>query len=243
MPRVILKPNIGSSKKIAIVSLVFLASFAGSMIGFSQAQQAQNVKEFRLVLNNFGYNSTQGGPDLVVNQGDTVRIILSSAASVNHDFTLDANSPSPYNIKSNRIATPVTATVEFVSSSAGTFKYYCSVPGHRGRGLEGNLIVNAVAAAQPAPVPAPVPAPAPQQPAPQPVPAPALPPAPVPQPQQPAPAPAPAPAPVQQQPANPQPAENVFTQCSGVDITMVTGIVAVLVIAGLAVAVMKRRKS
>jgi uncharacterized cupredoxin-like copper-binding protein len=227
------KPNVGSSKEIAIISLVFLTLFAGPMIGFSQAQQVQNVKEFRLVLNNFGYNSTQGGPNLVINQGDTVRIILASAVSVNHDFTLDANSPSPYNVKSNRLATPATTTVEFVASSAGTFKYYCSVPGHRGRGLEGNLIVNAVAAGQPVPAPAPapgVPAPAQHQPAPAPA--------------QPQPAPAPAPVPAPQQPANPQPAENAAPQASaGVDITLVTGIVAVLVVAGLAVAVMKRRKS
>jgi len=223
-----LNPNIGASKKIAIMSLVFLASFAGSMVGLSQAQQVQNVKEFNLVMNNFGYNSTQGGPDLVVNQGDTVRIILSSVVSINHDFTLDSNSPSPYNAKSNRIITPATTTVEFVANSAGTFKYYCSVPGHRGRGLEGSLIVNVVAA-QPVPVqpqPAPAPAPAPAVPAPAPV--------------QPQPAPVPAP----QQPANPQPVENVAPQSSlGFDTTLVTGIIAVLVVGGLAVALMKKRKS
>ena len=163
------KPNTGSLKEIAIlplaiISLIFLVSFTGPMISFSQAQQVAKVKEFRLVLNNFGYNSTKGGPDIVVNQGDTVRIVLTSAATVNHDFSLDANSPSPYNVKSDRISGSTTTTVEFVATSAGPFKYYCSVsPTHRERGLEGNLIVNAVAA-QPAvpPNPAPAPAPAPE---------------------------------------------------------------------------------
>lgn len=180
------------------------------MISFSQAQQAVNVKEFRLVLNNFGYNSTKGGPDIAVNQGDTVRIILTSAVTTNHDFSLDANSPSPYNVKSNRIATPTTTTVEFVATSTGTFKYYCSVsPTHRERGLEGNLIVSAVAA-QAAVPPNPAPAPLPQ----------------------------PVPAPPPQQPAR-EPAP----EYSGVDLTLVAGIVAVVVVIGLAIALMKRRKS
>ena len=193
------------------------------MISFSQAQQAVNVKEFRLVLNNFGYNSTKGGPDIAVNQCDTVRIILTSAVTTNHDFSLDANSPSPYNVKSNRIATPATTTVEFVATSTGTFKYYCSVnPTHRERGLEGNLIVSAVAA-QAAVPPNPAPAPLPQ-----PVPAPPQ--------QQPAPAPEPAPQPQRAAPA-PTP------EYSGVDLTLVAGIVAVVVVIGLAIALMKRRKS
>jgi len=193
------------------------------MISFSQAQQPAKVKEFRLVLNNFGYNNTIGGPDIAVNQGDTVRIILTSAVTTNHDFSLDANSPSPYNVKSNRIANPATTTVEFVAISTGNFKYYCSVsPTHRERGLEGNLIVSAVAA-QAAVPPNPAPAPLPQ-------PVPAL------QPQQPAPAPEPAPQPQRAAPA-PTP------EYSGVDLTLVAGIVAVVVVIGLAIALMKRRKS
>jgi len=172
------KPDLGSKESailpLAIMSLVFLVSITAPMISFSEAQQVQNVKGFKLVLNNFGYNSTKGGPDLVVNQGDTVRIILTSVVTTNHDFILDAKSPSPYNVTSNRISGSATTSVEFVATSAGTFKYYCNVsPTHRERGLEGNFIVNAVAA-QPVvpPNPAPAPGPQPQQPEPAPAPAP-----------------------------------------------------------------------
>ena len=199
-----------SSKKTAIlsltvVSLVFLVSFTVPIISFGQAQQMQKVDEFKLVLSNFGYNGTKGGPDIIVNQGDTVRIILTSAVTTRHDFALDANSPSPYNVKSDRISGSNTTTVEFVATSVGTFKYYCSVsPTHRERGLEGNLIVNAVAAQ---PVVPPNPAPAP-----------------LPQPQQPEPALAPAPE-----------------YSSGIDLTLAAGVVAIIVVIGVVVALMRGR--
>ena len=204
------KPSL-SSKKTAIlslvVSLVFLVSFTVPIISFGQAQQMQKVDEFKLVLSNFGYNGTKGGPDIIVNQGDTVRIILTSAVTTRHDFALDANSPSPYNVKSDRISGSNTTTVEFVATSVGTFKYYCSVsPTHRERGLEGNLIVNAVAAQ---PVVPPNPAPAP-----------------LPQPQQPEPAPAPALAP---------------EYSSGNDLTLAAGVVAIIVVIGVVVALMRGR--
>jgi uncharacterized cupredoxin-like copper-binding protein len=32
--------------------------------------------------------------------------------------------------------------VEFVAEEAGTFAFYCSLPGHRGRGMEGEITVS-----------------------------------------------------------------------------------------------------
>lgn len=177
---------------LAISSLFVIAT------NTAQAQQAR-TKEFTLILENFGYNSTRGGPDIVVNQGDTVKITLISRISVGHEWVLDANSPSPYNVKSERIANSATS-VEFVANAAGTFKYYCGVtpvgfPTHRERGSEGNFIVLAAAAPQPAP------------------------------------AEQPAPEPVQQPEAQPQ-----------MDLTAIAGIIAVIVVIGVAFAVMKMRK-
>ena len=102
-----------------------------------------------LLQQRFGFNGSKGGPDIIVNQGDTVRMKLRSNDTTNHDWVLDTNSPSPYDVKAARIRNVGnTTTVQFLANIAGVYKYYCSVagttgPSHRQRGMEGTFIVNA----------------------------------------------------------------------------------------------------
>ena len=67
-------------------------------------------------------------------KGDTIRIKITNTKG-SHDFTLDE-----YGIKK---ITPLNeeVVVEFTADKAGSFKYYCSMPGHRQMGQEGTLIV------------------------------------------------------------------------------------------------------
>ncbi|MBI2064513.1 MAG: cupredoxin domain-containing protein [Candidatus Yanofskybacteria bacterium] len=69
-----------------------------------------------------------------VNKGDTVRIKVTNTKG-SHDFVIDE-----YSIKK---PTPLgqEVTIEFKADKAGSFKYYCSMPGHRQMGQEGTLIV------------------------------------------------------------------------------------------------------
>ena len=54
---------------------------------------------------------------------------------VEHDFTIDEA-----NVK---IATPATETASgSFTLPAGTYAFYCSVPGHREAGMEGTLTVS-----------------------------------------------------------------------------------------------------
>ncbi|MEM1967382.1 MAG: hypothetical protein QXO86_05885, partial [Nitrososphaerota archaeon] len=106
------------------------------------------VVTFTLYLSDYGFNASSGGPTLTVRVGDHVRITLvgNGSGPIVHDFTLDENSPSPYNVKSRRLSKGQIDTVEFVANYAGTFKYYCSVAppygqSHRERGQEAIITI------------------------------------------------------------------------------------------------------
>jgi plastocyanin len=112
----------------------------------SQAQQATGdaamasgpVKEF--VMESFtevvdGKYFPQFSPgEIRVEQGDTVRIKVTNIKGT-HDFKIDefdVHAQTPLNEE---------VVVEFVADKAGTFEYYCTMPGHRQNGHWGKLIV------------------------------------------------------------------------------------------------------
>lgn len=78
-------------------------------------------------------------PDLVVQPGDTVRVILINGDGAPHDlFFPDFNVKTSYVAKIDQ----QTETVfEVGDMQAGAYAYYCTVPGHRKAGQEGKLIV------------------------------------------------------------------------------------------------------
>lgn len=105
---------------------------------------SQNIVSLTLYLNDYGYNASRGGPTITAYVGDIIRIRLigNSTGPIVHDFVLDEKSPSPYNVKSNRLSRGQTQVIEFTANIPGEFKYYCSVappagPSHRDRGQEG----------------------------------------------------------------------------------------------------------
>lgn len=97
------------------------------------------------------YIGTAGGikgqtnPALKVKQGDTVEIHLTSGEGAQHDFVSDA-----LKVRSAMFSAGKTVVLKFRADKAGTFTYYCSVPGHRQIGMEGRIEVVAVKGA-PAP--------------------------------------------------------------------------------------------
>ncbi|MCS7142472.1 MAG: hypothetical protein NZ920_01570 [Aigarchaeota archaeon] len=133
---------------VTIILAVALLTL-GSEVG------ASTTRSFTLYLNDYGYNASKGGPLIVVNQGDLVRIRLigNGSGPVVHDFALDEYSPSPYSIRSNRLSRGQVQVIEFVANHPGEFKYYCSVApaygeSHRSRGQEGTIVVRATAPQQ-----------------------------------------------------------------------------------------------
>ncbi|MEM4281042.1 MAG: hypothetical protein QW470_02290 [Candidatus Caldarchaeum sp.] len=110
----------------------------------TQTQTRSNIVSLTLYLNDYGYNASYAGPKITVYVGDLVRIRLlgNGSGPVVHDFTLDEKSPSPYNVKSDRLRKGQEQLIEFVANVPGVYEYYCSVtsfagPSHRDRGQKG----------------------------------------------------------------------------------------------------------
>jgi len=83
----------------------------------------------------FVYNS-QDNPTLYVHKGDTVKVTLANTGTQRHDFTLQG-----YNIETSVLNPGQSDSIVFKADTTGTFTYYCSVPGHKDLGMQGQLIV------------------------------------------------------------------------------------------------------
>ena len=81
-------------------------------------------------------------PTLKANVGDRVVITVVNGDPVEHDFVL-----AEFNAHSGHLLTEgQEATVEFIASKPGSFKYICSIPGHEQIGMMGLLEVTGEAA-------------------------------------------------------------------------------------------------
>jgi plastocyanin len=88
-------------------------------------------KKFDITGGNFYFSPNE----MTVNKGDKVTITFSNAGGI-HDFVIDE-----FKAKTETIETGETSTVTFVANKAGSFQFYCSVPGHLQKGMKGTLIV------------------------------------------------------------------------------------------------------
>jgi uncharacterized cupredoxin-like copper-binding protein len=61
-------------------------------------------------------------------------VTLDNTGVVEHDITVDELDLKIY-------ADPASSTTESVTAPAGTYTFYCSIPGHRDSGMEGTLTV------------------------------------------------------------------------------------------------------
>lgn len=77
-------------------------------------------------------------PTLEAKVGDIVSVTLMSGEGAEHNFTLpDLNVDSPHVLGQGK-----TVTVTFGVDHAGTFPYFCSLPGHRQAGMEGKFVAS-----------------------------------------------------------------------------------------------------
>ncbi|MDP9471006.1 MAG: cupredoxin domain-containing protein [Chloroflexota bacterium] len=73
--------------------------------------------------------------EVTIPAGTDVRVMLPNRGQVPHNFSIDALGIS--------VNLPVEQTVEtMINAAAGTYKFYCNVPGHAPAGMVGTLIVH-----------------------------------------------------------------------------------------------------
>jgi nitrite reductase (NO-forming) len=79
----------------------------------------------------------QVNPDLYVQPGDVVEIILLNDDGVVHNIAIDEFGALSEDIMQIGQQTRII----FTADQEGTFAYYCNIPGHRAAGMQGRLIV------------------------------------------------------------------------------------------------------
>lgn len=108
----------------------------GGVISGNTVALTENVKTFVVEGKNLKfYIDGVENPDIVVNEGDRVRIEL-LVSDMMHDWKVDE-----LNAATKVVGTGKTTSVEFVADKKGTFEYYCSVGQHRTNGMKGKIIV------------------------------------------------------------------------------------------------------
>lgn len=131
-------------KLFSIVALLALALSACSGAGSNKPQSISytlttGMKDGKLV-----YIGQGGSIDGVVNPtlkavvGDTVNITLITSDGMEHDIAFP-----DFNAVSDHVsAQKKSVTMTFAVDKPGSFKYFCTIPGHRQAGMEGNFEVS-----------------------------------------------------------------------------------------------------
>ena len=74
---------------------------------------------------------------LTAKVGQPVTINLQNAGALEHSFVIEQ-----LNVKLEHVQAGQTATVTFTPTVAGTYQFYCNVPGHKDAGMKGTLTVS-----------------------------------------------------------------------------------------------------
>ncbi|WP_076489467.1 plastocyanin/azurin family copper-binding protein [Alkalispirochaeta americana] len=90
------------------------------------------VKEIEISSRGMAYDVAE----IRVNRGDRVRVTYRNGGG-RHDWRVDEFEGAA----TRMLSAGRSETVEFVADQAGTFVFYCSVPGHRQAGMYGRLVV------------------------------------------------------------------------------------------------------
>src|SRR3989344_8394257 len=124
------------SNGYAVVDTQGTNQVTGEVEDTVNVQPTSEVKTFSLEGANFKFmmNGVES-PNLVVNEGDKVRIELKSGQGF-HDCVVDE-----LNVATPRVKDDESTFVEFIADKKGTFEYYCSVGEHRQMGMKGIFIV------------------------------------------------------------------------------------------------------
>ena len=93
---------------------------------------ASGITEMSVVGTEFSFNPAS----ISVKAGEQVKIIFRNDGGAPHNLILEGLGTGTKTIGGGQ-----TDIVEFTAPSSGTYAFFCSIPGHRAAGMEGNLKV------------------------------------------------------------------------------------------------------
>jgi len=119
-----------------IVSALILV-VAGYLIMMPSSENISGLNVTSIIVEGSLADEYSYSPDqLSIAEGDVVKVTFNNNGRIPHNWVLRG-----YNIATNTIAPGASDTVQFVADKSGEFEYYCSLRGHRERGMLGSLTV------------------------------------------------------------------------------------------------------
>lgn len=116
------------SMVIALAASLAVACGGGGGGGDGGGDGGSSATSVTLVGTEFSFDPAQ----VTISAGTDVTISLQNAGVVEHDITIDELGLEVY-------ADPGQTTSGTINAAAGTYTFYCSIPGHREAGMEGTL--------------------------------------------------------------------------------------------------------
>jgi len=118
----------------------------------STGTSAAGTTTLRLAMQDIGYETTA----LTTKRGEAVRIEMANHGQLTHDFTVDGIAVTNVHKRGSSedgehaahepdlhfaLDSGASGHLDFTPTEAGTYEYYCTVPGHREAGMHGTLTV------------------------------------------------------------------------------------------------------
>jgi uncharacterized cupredoxin-like copper-binding protein len=139
-------------KKWVLTSVAALSVLALAGCGASGSKTGEPPREVKVVNANMAFDTKE----ILLTKGQTVKLVLENKDGMLHDFSIEQmpvdekkeKSTGDHSHGQGQLTVHVSAdagltgSVEFIPTKAGTYAYYCTVPGHRDAGMEGKIIVN-----------------------------------------------------------------------------------------------------
>lgn len=129
------------ASKLTALALLGFGIFVGGVITANLGAISQGASTVSLegppdvTLRLEEKNTLFSTKEITVKSGNNVLVIVKNSDSSVHTFTIDELGVNVENPASK------TSLAAFKADKAGTFVYYCAIPGHRENGMEGKIVI------------------------------------------------------------------------------------------------------
>lgn len=122
-------------RKLPVSALVVTLFATAPMISLARHEQAVTVqasgrvtvvgKEFQFI------------PNVIrIERGQAVTIVFKDEGALSHNLTIPG-----LHVRTPTIQSGAQATLHFIAKEAGTFPFWCTVPGHKEAGMRGTVVI------------------------------------------------------------------------------------------------------